>query len=165
MPILIKKHPEGMVVGATDRKVIAVRLGIAARLREHLHAPVRFRTPGPIRIKKKSPIVICIKPKAKVSITKKLTIEDLTKYGFSKTGSAIEDMSNEVVCALLRKWITAPTPMKLYSGEKAHWENLIARAGWFRPPPTWEEIKEQYKPVVVEAPKKKVGKILIRRQK
>jgi len=127
--------------------------------------PILIKKKTAIVIKKKSPIVICIKPKAKVTIFRKLTIEDLTKYGFGKTGSAIEDMSNEVVCALLRKWITAPTPLNPCSGEKAHWENLIARAGWFRPPTPWEEIKERYKPVVVEEPKKKVGKILIRRQK
>lgn len=106
-------------------------------------------------------------------VLKPLTILDLEFHGFAKTGIVSEPMSVPVVCRLLRKWLRAPSPLVPFKGEKAHLENEMARAGWWRQPITWAEACERYKtkvkivekktksPKALESPKPKM-KIAIR---
>jgi hypothetical protein len=101
-----------------------------------------------------------------VSIRKPLTAQDLNKHGFYKTGVVVERASIEVLGRYLRMWLTAPSHVQPYLGEKAHWEHQLAQTGWIRNTPSWESIVQKYKPTtpVQKIPEKKTKTISITRR-
>lgn len=88
-------------------------------------------------------------------VRRRFTIADIERHGFERAETPPESTPEDTVLNYYRHWLGAPTPMQPFYGEKFHWEMMLARAGWMRPPPPWEEVCARNKPVLREEPKPK----------
>ena len=93
-------------------------------------------------IRKKPTVVRCI-------IRKLLTLDDMVRLGFRKTGIVRVERTPYDLGVLLRKWAA----LSESNHEKKVMESEIASAGWFQPPPSWEEMLRRYPPKTPPASK------------
>lgn len=76
-----------------------------------------------------------------VRISRTLTFQDLRAAGFKRTGVVLEKVDDEVILRVFSRWWGTSDPR-----EKARHENDLSHMGWFRAPPTDEEIAARNPP-------------------